>query len=75
MSSYNCFGYWGPFHILEKLVASLGKVFSPIWSEWVSVLCHCDQSPLGTHLGVKTQPLQVTFGPKIDSPNAMINIK
>ena len=75
VSSYNCFGYWGHFHILEKLGASLGRVFSAIWGEWVNGLCHCDQSPLGTQLGVETQTLQVTSGPKIDSPNAMIIIR
>ena len=74
MSSYNCFGYWKHFQILEKLGASLGRVFSAIWGEWISELCHCDQSPLGTQLGVETQPLQVTFGPKIDSPDAIITI-
>ena len=64
------FGTWGNFHILQKLGAGLGRVFSAIWGEWVSTLCHCDQSPLDTQLGVETQSLQVTFGPKIDSPNA-----
>ena len=57
VSSYNCFGDWRHFHILEKLGSSLGRVFSAIWGEWVSGLCHCDQSPLGTQLGVETQPL------------------
>ena len=52
-----------------------GEYFFAICSEWVSELCHCDQSPLGTQLGVETQPLRVTFGPKIDSPDAMINIR
>ena len=75
VSSYNCLGYWGHFHILEKLGASLGRVFSAIWGEWVNGLCHCDQSPLGTQLGVETQPLRASFGPKIDSPDAMANIK
>ena len=75
MSSYNCFGYLGHFHILEKVGASLGRVFSAIWGEQVSELCHCNQSPLGTQLGVETQPLQATFGTKIDSPNTMINIR
>ena len=74
MSSYNCFGYWRDFHTLEKLGASLGRVFSAIWSEWISGLCHCDQSPLGMQLGVETQPLQVILGPKTDSPDAMITI-
>ena len=68
------------FHILEKLSSSLGRVFCAIWGEWVSGLCHCNQSPLGTKLGgplgtklgVETQPLRVTFGEKINSPNAMI---
>ena len=60
---------------MEKLGASLGRVFPVIWGEWVSGLCHCDQSPLGTQLGVETQPLRVTFGPKSDSPDAMINIR
>ena len=31
MSSYTCFGYWGHFHILEKLGLSLGRVFFAIW--------------------------------------------
>ena len=75
LSSYNCFGYWGHFHILEKLGASLGRVFPALSGEWVSGLCHCDQRPLGTQLGVETQPLRLTFGPKIYTPNAMINIK
>ena len=48
VSTYNFFGYWKHFHILEKLGASLGRVFPVIWGEWVSALCHCDQSPLGT---------------------------
>ena len=60
------------FHILEKLSSSLGRVFCAIWGEWVSGLCHCNQSPLGTKLGVETQPLRVTFGEKINSPNAII---
>ena len=34
--------------------------------------CHCNQSPLGTQLGVETQPLRVTYGAKINSLNAMI---
>ena len=80
MSNYNCFGYCGHFHILEKQSSSLGRVFCAIWGEWVSGLCHCNQSPLGTKLrgplgtklGVETQPLRVTFGEKINSPNAMI---
>ena len=71
VSSYNCLGYWGHFHILEKLGASLGRVFSAIWGEWVNGLCHCDQSPLGTQLGVETQTLRVTFGPKIDKEQIM----
>ena len=75
VSSYNCLGYWGHFHILEKLGASLGRVFSAIWGEWVNGLCHCDQSPLGTQLEVETQPLRASFGTKIDSPDAMANIK
>ena len=74
-SSYNRFGYWRHFHICEKLSSSLGRVFSAISGEWVSGLCHCDQGPLGMQLGVETQPLEVTFGPKIDSLDAMINIK
>ena len=60
------------FHILEKLSSSLGRVFCAIWGEWVSGLCHCNQSPLGTNLGVETQPLRVTFGEKINNPNAII---
>ena len=42
-------------------------VFFAIWGDWVSGLCHCDQSPLVTHLGAETQPLHVIFGAKIDS--------
>ena len=49
----------------EKLGPSLGRVFSAIWGEWVSWLCHCDQSPMGIQLGAETQPLRVTFGPKM----------
>ena len=64
------FGNWWHCHILQKLGAGLGRVFSAIWGEWVSALCQCDQSPLDTQLGVETQSLHVTFGPKIDSPNA-----
>ena len=75
VSSYNCFRYCRHFHILKKLGACLGRVFSAIWGEWVNGLCHCDQSPLGTQLGVETQPLRASFGPKIDSPDAMANIK
>ena len=74
MSSYSCFLYLRNFDILEKLVASLGRVFSANWDEWVSRLCHIDQTQRGTQLRVKTQPLRVTFGPKIGSPNAIINI-
>ena len=73
--NYNCFGYRGHFHILEKLGGSLGRVSSAIWGEWVSGLCHCDQGPLGTQLGVETHSLRVAFGPKIDCPNAIINIR
>ena len=58
VSSCNCFGYCGHFHILEKMGASLGRVFSAIWGEWLSGLYHCDQSPMGTQLGVETQPLR-----------------
>ena len=65
MSSCNCSGYWGHFHIFEKLGAGLGRVFSEILSEWLSGLCHCDQSPLGTQFGVETQTLRVTFGQKL----------
>ena len=65
----------GHFHILENLGASLGRVFSGIWAEWASGLRHCDQNPLGTKLGVETQSLQVTLGPKIGGPNAVINIR
>ena len=65
MSSCNCFGYRGHFHILAKLGASLVRVFSEIWGEWLSGLCHCDQSPLGTQLGVETQTLRVIFGSKL----------
>ena len=72
VSNYNRFEYCGHFHILEKLSSSLGRVFCAIWSEGVSGLCHCNQSPLGTQLGVEAQPLRVTFGANINSPNAMI---
>ena len=75
LSKYNCFGYWGYFHILEKLGVSLGRIFSTVWGGWVNGLRRCDQSLLGTQLGVETQPLRVTFGPNIDSPNAVINIR
>ena len=74
MSNYNCFGYWGHFHILENLGAGVGRVFSTIWSEWLSGLCHCHQNPMGTQL-VETQPCQVPFGPKIDRSNVVINIR
>ena len=63
-------GIEGHFHILDKLGAGLGRVFSAIWGDWVSGLCHCDQNLLDIQLGVETQPLGVTFGPNIDSPNA-----
>ena len=53
VSSYNCFGYWGHFYIFEKLVASLARVFSAIWSEWLRWLWHCYQNPLGTQLSVE----------------------
>ena len=49
VSSYNCFGYWDHFHVLENLGASLGRVFSAIWGDWLNELCHCDQSPLGSN--------------------------
>ena len=75
VSRYNCFGYWGHFHILEKLGASLGRVFSAISCEWLNRFCHFDQSPLGTQLGVETQPLRVSFGQKIGTPKAMISIR
>ena len=52
------------------MVASLGRVFSTAWDESLG-----DQSPLGTQLAIETQPLRVTFGPKIDGPNAVINIR
>ena len=60
VSYYNCFGYRGHFQILEKLSSILGRVFCAIWGEWVSGICRCNQSPLGTQLGVETQPLQVS---------------
>ena len=75
VSSYNCFGYWEHFHILENLGAGVGRVFSGVWLEWLSGLYHCHQSPLGTQLVIETQPFQVTFGPKIDRLNVVINIK
>ena len=65
----------GHYHISEKQGASVGRVFSAISGEWLSGLYHCDQSPLGTQLLVETQPFRATFGPKIDSPNARINIR
>ena len=74
MSRYNCFGYGGHFHILEKRGASLEKVSSVTWSKWLSGLWHCDQSPLGNQLNVEIQLLPVTFGSKTDNPNAVINI-
>ena len=72
VSNYNCFGYCGHFHILEKLSSSLGGVFCVVWGEWVSGLCHCNQNPLGIQLGLETQPVRVTFVAKINNPNAMI---
>ena len=75
LSNYNGFGFWGHFCILEKLGWSLGREFSVIWSERLRGLGHCDQSPLGTQLGVENQTFRVTFGPKIDRPNAKINIR
>ena len=74
MSSYNCFGYWAHFHILENLGASLGRVFSAIWDELLSELCHCYQGPLSTQLGVETQPFQVTFEPKIKGGGRWVGI-
>ena len=68
-------GFRGISTIYEKLGARLGRVFSAIWGQWVSGLCHCDQSPLVTQLGVETQPLRVIFWPKVDHSNAMINIR
>ena len=65
----------GTFSISEKLGAIVGRVFSAIWGEWLSGLCYCDQGPLGTQIHVETQPVRSTFGPKIDSPNAMINVR
>ena len=65
----------GTFPLFEKLGASLGRVFSAIWGEWLSGLRHYDQSPLGTQLDADTKPLPLTFGPKLDSRNAVINIK
>ena len=53
VSSYNCFGYWGHFHIFKKLTAILARVFSAIWSEWLSGLWHCYQNPLGCQLSVE----------------------
>ena len=47
LSSYNWFGYWGHFHILEKLDASLGRVFSGNWGGWLGELWLWDQSPPG----------------------------
>ena len=75
LSSYNCFGYWGHLHIFGKRGGSLGRVICSTWGEWLSGICHFDQSPVGTQLAVETQPLQVTFRPIIDGPNAMINIR
>ena len=83
LSNYNFFwggggwggGYWGYLHIFEKVGASLGRVFSAISGDWLSGLCHCRQSPLGTQLGVETQRLRVTFWPKIDSSSAVINFR
>ena len=68
-------GYWGYFHVLENQGAGVGGVFSAIWCEWLSGLCHCHQSYLGAQLVIETQPFQVTFGPKIDRPNVVINIR
>ena len=44
VSNYNCIGKWCHFHILENVGAILGRVFSAIWDELLSGLCHCDQS-------------------------------
>ena len=68
MSIYNCFGHWGHFYILENLDANLRRVFAAIWGEWLSGLCDFDQRPLGTQLGLESQPLRVNFEPKLDSP-------
>ena len=75
VSRYNCFGYWGHFHTLENLGAGVGRVFSAIWGDWLSRLCHCHQSSLGTQLVVGIQPFQGTFGPKIGRSNVVINIR
>ena len=72
VSNYNCFEYCGHFLILEKLSSNLERLFCAIWGEWISGLCHCNQSPMGPQSGVETQPLQVTFAAKINSPNRMI---
>ena len=73
-SRFTCFRYWGHFHILEKLKASLRRVFSAIWGEKLGWLRHCNQTLLGTQFSVEIQLLSVTFGPKINSSNAVINI-
>lgn len=52
-SSHNSLGYWGNFHVLEKLGVSLARVFSA--NECLNGLRHRNKAPLGTHLGVKTQ--------------------
>ena len=75
VSSYNCLGYWGHFHILENLSPGVERVFSTIWGEWLSGPCHCRRSSLGTQLVIDTQPFEVTFGPKVDRPTIVINIR
>ena len=41
----------------ENWVQAWGENFLQFGGEWVSGLSHCDQSPLGTPLGVRSQPL------------------
>ena len=60
ISSYTCFGYWGHFHILEKLGLSLGRVFSAIWGVmalWSKLTGHSvrcrDPTSLSSALGQK----------------------
>ena len=74
VSSYNSFGHWGHFHISEELGANLGKVFSAIWGGWLSGLWHCDQSSMGTQLGVETNPTHSALGQNRYPKCSVINI-
>ena len=63
ISSYTCFGYWGHFHILEKLGLSLGRVFSAIWGVmalWSKLTGHSIRCR-------DPNPSRSSFGPKTDT--------